>query len=413
MKHAARWMGCTALALVLALPGCFSSCEKPKPLPGDHQARRVQTPQTPLPVPRVQSPVTPLPKPASQSPTSPLPVPEAAAPAPPPPEFNLERINQIKEGMSYEDITQMVGAPSVILSSHGSGALIYKWAQDGTNMLCKFEDGKLVRKTVLGGKEGEDQKEKTEITSGQYAEIKEGMTLDEVMAILNIEGKMVNGDKLDVTMYRWADDNGSSFITRFENGKLVKKSGLYISKAKQSAPEVESPPQNAPEAPQESSAPAEAPEEPARKMASEPSAQNEEPAAQEETAPEEKSSSRVHVAGSERRARQGEDGERGSYRPKAKLPQFTYSLRRGTYRVHIQNSGGSSVKVGLRSGKVGWNASIPANGTVTANVDPGLYDLYYVYSDAPYSLQHGQPVSVEESTFDEITVTIINESVGE
>ena len=256
MRCASAWAGLLSVALILGVPGCFPSCEKPKPpLPARSQAS-AQTPTTP--VPRAQSPATPVPQPATQSPTTPVPTP-APAPPPPPPEFSLERIGQIKEGMSYDQVLQLVGSPSVALSSQGGGALLYKWSQNGANLLCKFEDGKLSRKTVLGGMDSAEAKEHTEITPGLYQGITEGMTLDEVMALLELEGKVVSGDPRNVALYRWTDENGSSFITRFEDGKLVKKSGLYVSKAKRSADEApaaeeaasESMPPAAEEAPQE------------------------------------------------------------------------------------------------------------------------------------------------------------------
>lgn len=434
-----------ALGVLLAVRGCFRA---PAPTPPPFAKTHVngimpaQTPRSPLPVPQRQTPTTPLPGPMEQTPVSPLPgpveqTPVSALPQPSPavppegepeteeptPEFSLDAIDRVQEGMDYNQVLAILGSAGVAVSTLGTDSMVYKWTKDGTSLLAKFEQDKLVRKTVQGLKKGGSGKEGL-IKQDNYNQVREGMSLEEVMALFDVNMKAVSRPDDTVTIYKWSDEYGSSFTAKFENGRLVRKTGLYIAPMKQEVSTEGEDTAGSPQAPEEARAEASTqPAPPAKEspVDREPVAENtEESWPEEEPAPatQPRKQERVRVAGQERRARESDEKpaspvEGRSYKPKAKLPQYTYSLRKGTYSIRIRNEGESAVKLGLRSGKRGWNATLPAGGKVTAKVDPGDYQLYYIYENAPYALQQGRTVTIDGAFLGDAAITLIESSSAE
>jgi len=432
--------GGLCLAMTLMEFGCFRSCvssspprEKPRQVilqnqtpvfPGPRPGR--QTPVTPLPSPLEQTPVTPLAKPAAP----PLEETEAEAAegiAEPKPELSLAAINQVEEGMDFSQVMALLGNAGMAVSSRGADSMIYKWTQDGTSLVAKFEQGKLVRKTVLGAKKEPSEKEGV-IKEEEYNQVKEGMTLEEVMALFDVKVKAMSGTGEPITIYKWSDENGSSFTAKFENGKLVRKTGLYIAPMepeKTDGGEMEDRTQESTgeeSLSEEKNAVAEpAPDEAAGAetgAAEETVVQNTEEYWQEEEPKpvvKPRTTERIKVAGQERRTRQREEKEPTpvdgkSYKPKAKLPKYTHTLRRGTYNISLRNEGDSAVKIGLRSGKRGWNGTLAPGDRSTVKVEEGSYELYYIYSNAPYTLQQGRTVIIDGNFMADVAITLIESS---
>ena len=160
-----------------------------------------------------------------------------------------------------------------------------------------------------------------------FERVREGMSLQEVLDVLGAEGQPLTEptDEKTVAIYRWSDGQGSSVTARFEDGKLVRKSGSFV---QQGAPvtEEEAVPDAEPalepveeEPPAEEAEPREAPA--SRPVSTSVSA---------ERAP------RVRVSGSSRRQREAESGDPNagrSYKPKAQLPKFSHRLREGSYEI--------------------------------------------------------------------------------
>lgn len=72
--------------------------------------------------------------------------------------ITLAKFNQIQNGMSYEQVVALLGAPGQVMSENtiGEGAyrthtVMYSW-QVGVmaNMNCMFQNGKLMSKAQLG-----------------------------------------------------------------------------------------------------------------------------------------------------------------------------------------------------------------------------------------------------------------------
>lgn len=51
-----------------------------------------------------------------------------------------------------------------------------------------------------------------------------GMPLQQVNRALGKDGEIFSSDNVDSKIYRWSDDTGASFVAKFEDGKLVRKS---------------------------------------------------------------------------------------------------------------------------------------------------------------------------------------------
>jgi hypothetical protein len=54
-----------------------------------------------------------------------------------------------------------------------------------------------------------------------------GMTFEQVNRALGKEGDMFSSGNVESDIYRWSDDTGASFVGKFEDGKLVRKS-MYM-----------------------------------------------------------------------------------------------------------------------------------------------------------------------------------------
>lgn len=328
----------------------------------------------------------------------------------------------VREGMKYEEVYGLIGRPELVVSQRGDQSSIFRWSRDDVRMLGRFEDGVLVRMSVQGTPSMDTSKPDAprQITDGQYDEVREGMPLESVMALFDVEGRPVSEGAGNVTIYKWTDDMGSSFTARFENDVLVRKTGLFVAplpKEEKQEPALDAQGESGQEAADEMDAlpprrerrdvdwEAYAPQE------SSPPAQ-----AQEEAPTAKAAAPRVTVARSERRAREAAqlppEMQGRSYRPKAKLPDFTYSLRHGVYEVRVKNEGDSAVQVGLRADKRGRDARIAPGGSTSFHVDQGTYTVYYIYASAPYSLQTGRTLSIDGQFIADLSITLYETSVG-
>ncbi len=481
-RSAAYWVA--VLTLCLAMPaGCLSSCGgcrrteriapavgvpgaqtplapmlapgaqtplSPMPAPG------AQTPFTPMPAPGAQTPFTPMPAPGAQTPLAPMPAPIAQSPVAPmpaprpggvspkasieePPALTAERLEQLQEGMSFDEVMHLVGRPEVLVAQRGDDSLIYRWSQDGTSLLGRFEKGVLVRKSVQAAPDAAPAEgEPRRITHEQYEEVQEGMTLDEVLALLDVEGRPVSQSSESVFIYKWTDDMGSSFTARFEDGVLVRKTGLHIAALPKEDKKTPVPtPTGAVETVAEETATAEPmseavaedmPPQPVRRPRRDvdweayvreeaPPAMPPEPEAAYEKIPQQTVPPRVTVARGDRRSRENSqlppELQGRSYRPKARLPDYTYSLRRGVYEVRVHNAGDSAVQVGLRAERRGLDARIPPGGTRSFHVDRGNYAVYYIYDSAPYTLRQGSTLAIDGMFMADLSLTIFDTPGGE
>jgi hypothetical protein len=148
-----------------------------------------------------------------------------------------EKFDQIKDGMTYEEVVSIIGAEGTLLSETGekgtqTHTVIYEFEADGTfgaNANFTFQGGKLVNKAQFGI-EDEAASEVT-ITKEEFDKIQNGMTYEEVVKIVGGEGHKISesgkpGTAEHTVMYDYTGegDIGANASLMFQGGKLITKS---------------------------------------------------------------------------------------------------------------------------------------------------------------------------------------------
>lgn len=373
---------------------------------------RGQSPESP----REQTPVSPREETAVvavvQTPTAPPPAPGPVAPKPKkkPPTLDLAKIKDLHEGMTEEEVMALLGQPGFLMSQAGDETSVYRWTEPGgAALLARFKGGKLERKNLVNAK-GVEQENAPQLTREQYDSLAPGMTLPEVLVLVGIDPKSQTANQSGVSLVRWADAQGSSFSARFENGKLVRKTGFHVStsaarKMRESSPNAS--PSDEEEladageitgdaAPGEEIVPVEEKAEAPAKNAK--GTKTKDAKAKDERKP------RVRVAG----GKSNED-DAGSYRPKAKLPTFAHGLRKGSFEISIRNPSTHKVSAGLRSGNRGIDVEIPPKSKRSVKVDRGAYSFFFVSDGDPYTLNTGTGVNLNSMFATDIEISIVDE----
>lgn len=333
-----------------------------------------------------------------------------------------EQLASISVGMSLDDVQKAMGLEAQTISSNNVSSAILKWTDDtGRSLVAKFEDGELVRKSSFvpaGGSAEEKTADGPKITQELYDGIASGMALEDIDSLLGLTGRRIAEGRENIVIYKWVDDTGSNFTAKFENGALVHKTGFYVSPLKEetAAASLGAEDTGEPEPEAEVAAVRGLPPESdgAQPAHVEPPAA--EPAVTPPSRPQVTSvkPQRVRVAGTTRREREAAnrdpDQPMGAYKPKAKLPDYTWSLRRGSYEVRVHNSTGSRVRVGLRSGQGGKDITISSGGTQSFRVDRASYDLFYVFDDSPYKLHRSSGIVLDGFYYGDIEIMLFNEN---
>ena len=121
----------------------------------------------------------------------------------------------------------------------------------------------------------------------------------------------------------------------------------------------------------------------------------------------------VHIAGASRRKRELSESSSPyagrSYKPTARLPEYKRSLRRGDFEIRVHNYAPTKLQVAIISSEGGRDMTIPSGGVTSAFVGRGMYDLYYIYDDDPFTLYQGQRLPVDE-TLSDFVVEIYDDS---
>lgn len=393
------------------LPGCFSSCTG---TPAPPAAPAAQTPPAPMPAPAVQTPTAPAPGPAVQTPVAPgLPGAAAGVEAPkeepPKPSLTLESLHSIREGMTSREVSEKIGTPGVLIAGTDKASTVYRWNGAGLSLLARFEDDKLTRKSIITAKGDEisaETYEKKSIDRDLYDGVRPGMTFEEVMNRIGIEPQLISKSGAAVSLYAWRDGSGSSFVARFEDGKLVRKTGFFDAKSgdkdkggegteaervegKEAAADTEDTAEKAEETAGVN------PDNAGQTATGDSETGDSETGAASETVPPGPRKARITVAGSSRRERQAENGEdKPSYRPKAQLPRNLHRLRHGSYEIRIHNTAESRVKASVVSQEGAAEATIPAGGKQSVFVNQGDYVVHFIYDDDPYTLHQGGVIPI-------------------
>lgn len=395
-------------AILLCLGGC-DSCLGRKPAPA---TPGVQSPATPLSPPRVQTPESPAALPA-------LPpeegegevLPEEDEASGPPSEYSADLLLGIKPGMSYEEVQRILGDPGVVVAGTEEKNLVYRWSQSGMSFMGRFENGQLLRKSIVANEPLENavDEETRQFDQELFDTIQPGMNFDDVLMLIGMDAQPLTSGSSGVRIYKWTDATGSSITARFENQVLTRKSGTIITAKPEQLRETDQ------DEGVETIETVETDEQPPVQDTGKAGADGmlPMPAAEEEEYPEEvqpdvpqegAQKPRVHVVGAKRREREiaGDDSPNAgrSYRPKTKLPEYKRSLRTGSYEIRVQNTTKSRAHVAIISNEGGLEMTVAPNGSASARVGRGMYQFYFIYDDDPHTLHHGQRIPVEELLMD-------------
>ncbi|MBI1320058.1 MAG: hypothetical protein GC168_14100 [Candidatus Hydrogenedens sp.] len=420
------------LAVCIAVSACSRPAppaETPPPAPAAEEKQpAIQFPIAEPPPEAPPKPVEPAPEAAPAPPPPPAPPEKRESPSPPPPQnFRVE------PGMTYGQVRDLFGKDGAEITTGGRENGVMRWEKDnGGSVQVRFKDGKVLRAaTQEPATAAPEEPAANLITQAQYDRVKTGMSLYEVSEFLDVEGRAVS-DNGAVQIYRWQDDGGASFSAKFEQGKLTRKTTLYIPVPEPAAAEGETDgeavgiegaddamPGDAGEqmaaAEGEGEIPEETPERGrmvyTRRGVYEAQSPAEARSMADERAPQTTrlGSRVVGIDRSEPTEEAGGGNVTGAARDerqrRAELPRYSHSLNRGVYEVRIVNETESSAKVGIRQGKRGRDASVPAGGQTSIYVDRGSYSLYYTLRDAPYDLGKGS-ITIDGQEMPDIEVRI-------
>jgi hypothetical protein len=247
-----------------------------------------------------------------------------------------------------------------------------------------------------------------------------GLTLAEAQALTSIEPIRVGGDGKVTEIYRWTDELGASFTTRFDAGVLTTKSNLRATHAPgeptpapsagldldnmpvaQIAPGVYIPLERAvTSATEQPLGASELPEAPAS-QASQPAAPS------VDTAPD---GPTIAIAGAARRSRT-EREKASSYNPKASLPDFSRSLEEGSFEIRFLNPSDSPMSAGLRQDQLGKDVAIPPKGKASIKVNRGIYQLYFLRESEPDTLFEAPIITIDGFQATDVEVHLDPENV--
>ncbi|WP_018392482.1 DUF3862 domain-containing protein [Bacillus sp. 37MA] len=149
-----------------------------------------------------------------------------------------DKFDQIKDGMSYEEVVGIIGSEGELLSETGEAGtefhtLMYQWTSSDTtfgNASFMFQGGKLISKAQAGLGKSSDVK----ITAEEFNQIQNGMSYAEVQEIVGGAGELTSetgseGDQFHMTMITYYGDSlGANAILSFTADKLDSKTQLGL-----------------------------------------------------------------------------------------------------------------------------------------------------------------------------------------
>lgn len=149
------------------------------------------------------------------------------------------KFNKIQNGMTYEEVVKIIGGEGEVLSESGTKGdqfhtVIYTWPAEGSlgaNANFTFQGNKLQNKAQMGVTESSD----VTVTLDEFNKIQNGMSYEEVVAIIGGEGNMISesgekGSDLYTVMYEYKGegDIGANANFMFQGNKLQNKAQMGL-----------------------------------------------------------------------------------------------------------------------------------------------------------------------------------------
>ncbi len=149
-----------------------------------------------------------------------------------------EKFNQIKSGMTYEEVKNIIGSEGSVVSESGDKGtefhtVIYEWETDGifSNANFTFQGDKLMNKSQIGVTDSSG----ATVTKEEFDKISNGMTYEQIVEIIGGEGDILSesgneGDQFHtvIYMYNGEGDLGANANFTFQGGKLQNKTQMGL-----------------------------------------------------------------------------------------------------------------------------------------------------------------------------------------
>ncbi|UPW82057.1 DUF3862 domain-containing protein [Lysinibacillus sp. Ag94] len=141
-----------------------------------------------------------------------------------------EKFKQIKEGMTYEEVFNIVGSKGKVISEIGTDGdsnhtVIYEFETDGSFSTANmtFQGNKLINKTQIGMGSSD-----VKITIDQFNKLENGMTEAQVFEILGGEGDLIS-ESGNFKIYTYNGEKTLSSISiTLQDGKLLNKTQMGL-----------------------------------------------------------------------------------------------------------------------------------------------------------------------------------------
>lgn len=176
---------------------------------------------------------TPVPESAANSNSESTPALDGSSPSSSPDsgasssDVSMDKFNQIKLGMSYDDVKNIMGSPGDQTSMTKSGsyeAATYQWkGAKYARISVRFTKGELTYKSQSGLSTGSGT---ADLTQEKFNKINIGMSYDDVKNIIGSDGEMQSESqilKTTTASYRWKGPKYASIFASFKDGKLQNK----------------------------------------------------------------------------------------------------------------------------------------------------------------------------------------------
>ncbi|MEK4718164.1 DUF3862 domain-containing protein [Priestia sp. FSL W8-0524] len=150
-----------------------------------------------------------------------------------------EKFEQIKDGMTYEEVVKIIGSKGELLSESGEKGtslytVMYSFKADGSfgaNSSMMFQGNKLMNKSQFGLGGNSD----VTITKSEFDKIQNNMSYEEVSKIVGGEGEVASesgekGTSLHTVMisYTGEGDLGANASLMFQGDKLMNKTQIGL-----------------------------------------------------------------------------------------------------------------------------------------------------------------------------------------